>query len=185
MLRGILPLAVILSVVSIAESSPYYTTNIGPWGLDSFDTFQIRRKANKNSISEVKNTSTKKVVEEVSDELEQAEEAFFHGKCIKCSFLRLLISYYEKQQLIIYILYPLHNIVGEKVEHAIEKVLDDEVEMLFPHHADKSAEVPKAEVKSNKKKDKAAKKENVVAEAKSDVGDELELAEEAFFHGKL
>jgi hypothetical protein len=57
--------------------------------------------------------------------------------------------------------------------------------MLFPHHADKSAEVPKAEVKSNKKKDKAAKKEKVVVEAKSDVGDELELAEEAFFHGKF
>eukprot|EP01083_Nonionella_stella_P209558 759525_1 len=147
MLRsGILPLAVILSAASTAESSPYYTTNIGPWGLDSFDTFQIRRKANKNSISEVKNTSTQKVVEEVSDELEQAEEAFFHA--------------------------------GEKVEHAIEKVIDDEVEMLFPHHADKSAEVPNAEVKSNKKKDKAAK----VADAKSDVGDELELAEEAFFH---
>ena len=114
MLR-ILSIAVLLVA---ANANQYYYAPLGPWGLES--TIVKLGSKDQKDIKEVRNTSRKtsgttrdkQVVEnvknEVDDEFEKAEEAFFHAV--------------------------------EKVEHAVEDAIDEEVEVLFPHHKKKATE---------------------------------------------
>lgn len=108
------------SLIAAADAAgyPYMPLELGPWGIEPsiISTSNAVRKADAD-IKKVKKTSRKvisdkkdmppkaKVVangEKVIDELEQAEESFFHAV--------------------------------ENVEDAIIHAIDDEVEMLFPHH---------------------------------------------------
>ena len=74
----ILSILAALSVVIIGEARQYYYAPLGPWGLEST---VIHAKAMRDTdLKKVKYTTDKKdEVEEVQDELEQAEEAFFHA----------------------------------------------------------------------------------------------------------
>ena len=101
----------------VASANQYYYAPLGPWGLESTI---VKLGKDQKDIKEVRNTSRKtsgdnardKQVEEVKNdldnELEKAEEAFFHA--------------------------------AEKVEHVVEDAIDEEVEVLFPHHKKKAAE---------------------------------------------
>eukprot|EP01083_Nonionella_stella_P284591 968892_1 len=81
-----IPLAVIL--VSVVDASQYYYMPLGPWGLESAIINASAVRKGTNDLKEVKKTNRKtgkdeKKVEEVKsdlgDELEEAEEAFFHA----------------------------------------------------------------------------------------------------------
>lgn len=77
----VLSILVALSVVVIGDARQYYYAPLGPWGLEStiIHAKAVRKISN---LKEVQNTSkqTKKHVgEEVEDDLEKAEEAFFHA----------------------------------------------------------------------------------------------------------
>ena len=82
MLR-ILSIVIALSFVVIAEPRQYYYAPLGPWGLESTI---IHGKAMRNDprLKMVQTTSRKMTAaveeaEEVKDDLEKAEEAFFHA----------------------------------------------------------------------------------------------------------
>ena len=144
-------------LVIAADASQYYYAPLGPWGLESTiinakevrkadtDTKKVittsrrafvgKKKAADKKVEEVKST--------VDDDLEQAEEAFFHAV--------------------------------ENVESAVAHAIDDEVEILFPHHKKEESDI-KA-VKSTSKKE-----EKVEEVKKGDVEDDFEQAEEAIFH---
>ncbi|KAL3776256.1 hypothetical protein ACHAW5_003849 [Stephanodiscus triporus] len=116
----IISLALSLIAAADAAGYPYMPLELGPWGVEPsiVSTSNAVRTADANAdIKKVKKTSRKvlsdkkdmppkaKVFangEKVIDELEQAEESFFHAV--------------------------------ENVEDAIIHAIDDEVEMLFPHH---------------------------------------------------
>ena len=100
-----------------ANANQYYYAPLGPWGLESTivklgkdqkDIKEVRNTSRKTSGGNARDKQVEEVKKEVGDELERAEEAFFHA--------------------------------AEKVEHAVEDAIDEEVEVLFPHHKKKAAE---------------------------------------------
>lgn len=107
----IISLALCLAAGAHASGYPYMPLDLGPWGIDP--SFMAVRMADAD-IKAVKTTSrktpsgkkdidkVKEVKKDITDDLEEAEEAFFHAV--------------------------------ENVEGAIIHAIDDEVEMLFPHH---------------------------------------------------
>ncbi|KAL3778919.1 hypothetical protein HJC23_009839 [Cyclotella cryptica] len=68
------------SLVVFAEGRQYYYAPLGPWGLES-TVIHAKAMRNESNLKKVQNTSdgSKDAVEEVQDELEKAEEAFFHA----------------------------------------------------------------------------------------------------------
>lgn len=76
-------IVIVLSFVIIGDARQYYYAPLGPWGLEStvIHAKAVRRDSN---LNKVQNTSKKTKVrepddEEVQDDLEKAEEAFFHA----------------------------------------------------------------------------------------------------------
>ena len=82
----IISLAIIL--ISTVDASQYYYAPLGPWGLESTIINAKAVRDADDDIKKVKKVSRKKTgkdtdkveeVKAVGDELEQAEEAFFHA----------------------------------------------------------------------------------------------------------
>lgn len=84
MTRIFLPIIAILSFAVLVSARQYYYAPLGPWGLEStvIHAKSIRNKDAElhkvHTVSEKKNAK-KEEVDEVGDELEKAEEAFFHA----------------------------------------------------------------------------------------------------------
>ncbi len=79
-------LAIIL--VSTVDASQYYYAPLGPWGLESTiinakairDADEDMKKVKKTSRKTGKDTNkVEETISDLGDELEQAEEAFFHA----------------------------------------------------------------------------------------------------------
>lgn len=80
----ILSIVIALSIVVIAEGRQYYYAPLGPWGLES-TVIHAKALREETNIKNVKNVSSKSKTKEPAeetlseDDLEKAEEAFFHA----------------------------------------------------------------------------------------------------------
>ena len=72
-----------LSYAVIGEARNYYYAPLGPWGLES-TVIHAKSLRNDSSLNKVQNASKKTrakdpIQDEVEDDLERAEKAFFHA----------------------------------------------------------------------------------------------------------
>lgn len=110
----IISLALCLAAGAHASGYPYMPLDLGPWGIDpsimnpnavrlaDADIKTAKTTSRKTPSGKKDINKVKEVKKDLTDDLEEAEEAFFHAV--------------------------------ENVEGAIIHAIDDEVEMLFPHH---------------------------------------------------
>ena len=79
----LLSVVIALSIVIIGDARQYYYAPLGPWGLES-TVIHAKAMRKDSDLNKVQNTSEKTRArepddEEVQDDLEKAEEAFFHA----------------------------------------------------------------------------------------------------------
>jgi hypothetical protein len=114
--RVISSLALFCLIATLVDAGvPYLPMDLGPWGIDTSsinygNTVPVASSRRTNTDSQVLKTTNRKdktnielvVKKNLSNELDEAEEAFFHAV--------------------------------KSVEDVIIHAIDDEVEVLFPHH---------------------------------------------------